>query len=170
MVLSWALISRNLLKINEEKKAYALIRQGQKVLEALEDLACPTLSVINGYTLGGGLELAMACNYRIAIKSDRPIIGLPEVQLGLHPGFGGTVRAVKIAGVRAAMKLMLTGKPIRVNVAHKNGLIERLCTDEEWQNQARSHDQSQAKTSSRARGRKNIEPLFLKRLYCQNIN
>jgi 3-hydroxyacyl-CoA dehydrogenase/enoyl-CoA hydratase/3-hydroxybutyryl-CoA epimerase len=149
-------------KINEEKKAYALIRQGQKVLDALEDLACPTLSVINGYTLGGGLELAMACNYRIAIKSDRPIIGLPEVQLGLHPGFGGTVRAVKIAGVRAAMKLMLTGKPIRVNVAHKNGLIDRLCTDEEWQNQARSMIKAKPKQATAPVVEKILNLFFLR--------
>ena len=149
-------------KINEEEKAYALIRQGQKVLDALEDLACPTLSVINGYTLGGGLELAMACNYRIAIKSDRPIIGLPEVQLGLHPGFGGTVRAVKIAGVRAAMKLMLTGKPIRVNVAHKNGLIDRLCTDEEWQNQARSMIKAKPKQATAPVVEKILNLFFLR--------
>ena len=135
-------------KINAEEEAYTLIRQGQKVLDALEALACPTLSVINGYTLGGGLELAMACNYRIAINSDKPIIGLPEVQLGLHPGFGGTVRAVKIAGVRAAMKLMLTGKPIRVKAAKNNGLVDRLCSDEEWQNQARAMIKSKPKQTT----------------------
>jgi 3-hydroxyacyl-CoA dehydrogenase/enoyl-CoA hydratase/3-hydroxybutyryl-CoA epimerase len=135
-------------KINDEDEAYTLIRQGQQVLDALEALPCPTLSVINGYTLGGGLELAMACDYRIAINSDKPIIGLPEVQLGLHPGFGGTVRAVKITGVRAAMKLMLTGKPIRVKAAQKNGLIDQLCSDEEWQNQARSIIKSKPKKVS----------------------
>ena len=135
-------------KINDEDEAYTLIRQGQQVLDALEALPCPTLSVINGYTLGGGLELAMACDYRIAINSDKPIIGLPEVQLGLHPGFGGTVRAVKITGVRAAMKLMLTGKPIRVKAAQKNGLIDQLCSDEEWQNQARSIIKSKPKKAS----------------------
>ena len=149
-------------KINEEEKAYALIRQGQKVLDALEALACPTLSVINGHTLGGGLELAMACNYRIAIKSDKPIIGLPEVQLGLHPGFGGTVRAVKIAGVRPAMKLMLTGKPIRVKAALKNGLIDRLCNDEEWQNQARSMIKAKPKQTTAPLIEKILNLFFLR--------
>ena len=76
--------------IHDVDEAYKLIRQGQQVLDALENLNCPTVAVINGYALGGGLELAMACNYRLAYENDKPIIGLPEVQLGLHPGFGGT--------------------------------------------------------------------------------
>ena len=64
-------------------------------------------AVFNGFALGGGMELAMACTYRLAHDVGKPIIGLPEVQLGLHPGFGGTVRAVRLAGVRAGMALML---------------------------------------------------------------
>ena len=134
--------------IDDVDEAYSLIRQGQQVLDALEALSCPTVAVINGYTLGGGLELAMACNYRLAYKNDKPIIGLPEVQLGLHPGFGGTVRAVRLVGVRAAMKLMLTGKSIRVSAARKIGLVDRLCNPEEWQNQARELVNIQPKLST----------------------
>ena len=134
--------------IHDVDEAYKLIRQGQQVLDALENLNCPTVAVINGYALGGGLELAMACNYRLAYENDKPIIGLPEVQLGLHPGFGGTVRAVRLTGVRAAMKLMLTGKPIRVSSAYKNRLIDRLCNSEEWQNQARELIKTQPTRSS----------------------
>jgi len=124
--------------MSSEDQSYKLIRQGQKIVDDLESLQCPTVSVINGYALGGGLELAMACDYRIAIKSEKPIIGLPEVKLGLHPGFGGTIRTIRISGVRPAMKLMLTGKSINVKSAHKIKLIDKIINAEDWQNQARS--------------------------------
>jgi 3-hydroxyacyl-CoA dehydrogenase/enoyl-CoA hydratase/3-hydroxybutyryl-CoA epimerase len=94
--------------IESADQAYELIRLGQQVFDRLAALRCPTVAVINGFALGGGLELALACDYRLALHHKKPVIGLPEVQLGLHPGFGGTVRAVQIAGVRAAMQLMLT--------------------------------------------------------------
>jgi 3-hydroxyacyl-CoA dehydrogenase/enoyl-CoA hydratase/3-hydroxybutyryl-CoA epimerase len=103
--------------IESADQAYELIRLGQQVFDRLAALRCPTVAVINGFALGGGLELALACDYRLALHNKKPVIGLPEVQLGLHPGFGGTVRAVQIAGVRAAMQLMLTGKPIMAEPA-----------------------------------------------------
>ena len=113
--------------IDDPEEAYVLIRLGQQVLDRLAALSCPTVAVINGFALGGGLELAMACDYRVAHKQGKPVLGLPEVQLGLHPGFGGTIRAVRIVGVRAAMQLMLTGKPITVSKARRQGLVDRLC-------------------------------------------
>jgi 3-hydroxyacyl-CoA dehydrogenase/enoyl-CoA hydratase/3-hydroxybutyryl-CoA epimerase len=85
--------------IESADQAYELIRLGQQVFDRLAALRCPTVAVINGFALGGGLELALACDYRLALHNKKPVIGLPEVQLGLHPGFGGTVRAVQIAGV-----------------------------------------------------------------------
>lgn len=123
-------------KISTPDEAYDLIRLGQQVLDQVEALPCPTVSVINGFALGGGLELAMACDYRIAVENDRPILGLPEVQLGIHPGFGGTVRAVQICGVREAMQLMLTGKPIRITKGRKIGLIDRVASTENWRDTA----------------------------------
>ncbi|MDJ0938935.1 MAG: 3-hydroxyacyl-CoA dehydrogenase NAD-binding domain-containing protein [Woeseiaceae bacterium] len=123
-------------KIENPDQAYDLIRLGQKVLDRLEALSCPTVAVINGFALGGGLELAMACDYRIAWKSDRKILGLPEVQLGIHPGFGGTVRAVRIAGVRPAMQLMLTGKSIDAAKGRRIGLIDAICPQEQWRDKA----------------------------------
>lgn len=81
--------------------------------------------------------MAMACTYRIALENPKPVIGLPEVQLGLHPGFGGTVRSVRIAGVRAAMQLMLTGKSIRVEKACVQGFVDRIVTPENWKQAAR---------------------------------
>jgi 3-hydroxyacyl-CoA dehydrogenase / enoyl-CoA hydratase / 3-hydroxybutyryl-CoA epimerase len=124
--------------IETPEQGYALIRLGQQVLDTLAGLACPTVAVINGFALGGGLELAMACDYRIALDNDKPIIGLPEVQLGIHPGFGGTVRAVHICGVRAAMQLMLTGKPITASKALSQGLVNKITTDDNWRADATS--------------------------------
>jgi 3-hydroxyacyl-CoA dehydrogenase/enoyl-CoA hydratase/3-hydroxybutyryl-CoA epimerase len=123
--------------IDSAEQAYALIRIGQQVFDRLEALRCPTVAVINGFALGGGLELALACDYRLALHNKKPIIGLPEVQLGFHPGFGGTVRAVQIAGVRAAMQLMLTGKPITVEKALGQKLIDRIGSPDNWKQAAR---------------------------------
>lgn len=123
--------------IDSAEQAYELIRIGQQVFDRLEALRCPTVAVINGFALGGGLELALACDYRLALHNKKPIIGLPEVQLGLHPGFGGTVRAVQIAGVRAAMQLMLTGKPITVEKALRQKLVDRIGSPDNWKQAAR---------------------------------
>ncbi|MEM9403610.1 MAG: 3-hydroxyacyl-CoA dehydrogenase NAD-binding domain-containing protein [Pseudomonadota bacterium] len=124
-------------KISNPDEAYALIRMGQQVLDKLEDLPCPTVAAINGFALGGGLELAMACDYRLAFSGDRKAFGLPEVQLGIHPGFGGTVRAVQIMGVRPAMQLMLTGAPINAVKARKLGLVDRIASDDNWRQAAK---------------------------------
>ena len=123
--------------IESAEQAYGLIRLGQQVMDRLEAIQCPSVAAINGFALGGGLELAMACDYRLALPNEKPILGLPEVQLGLHPGFGGTVRAVQIMGVRAAMPLMLTGKPITVSKAIRQGLIDRIAAIDNWRQAAK---------------------------------
>jgi len=123
--------------ITSPDEAYELIRLGQQLLDKLEALRCPTIAVINGFALGGGLELAMACDYRLAFAGEKRVLGLPEVQLGLHPGFGGTVRAVHLCGVQSAMQLMLTGKPITVDKGRKIGLIDRIIAEDDWQNTAK---------------------------------
>lgn len=125
-------------RIENAEQAYDLIRLGQKVLDRLEGLPVPTVAVIAGFALGGGLELAMACDYRVAIDSDKKILGLPEVQLGIHPGFGGTVRTVRIAGVRPAMQLMLAGNPINVSKGRKIGLVDKVVGDDAWRDAATS--------------------------------
>ena len=137
-------------KIKSAEKAYELIRLGQQVLERLETLQCPTVAVINGFALGGGLELALACDYRLVLRNNKPILGMPEVKLGLHPGFGGTVRAVQVIGVRAAMQLMLTGKAIRANKAIRQGLIDQLTVPDNWRQAAKEFIYSQ-KSKSRAK-------------------
>jgi 3-hydroxyacyl-CoA dehydrogenase/enoyl-CoA hydratase/3-hydroxybutyryl-CoA epimerase len=123
--------------IDSVEKAYELIRLGQHVMTRVEYLRCPTVAAINGFALGGGLELAMACDYRLVLQNKKPILGLPEVQLGIHPGFGGTVRAVQIMGVRAAMQLMLTGKPITASKAIRQGLIDRIAAPDNWRQAAK---------------------------------
>jgi 3-hydroxyacyl-CoA dehydrogenase/enoyl-CoA hydratase/3-hydroxybutyryl-CoA epimerase len=125
-------------QLTDEATGYTLTRRGQKVFDRLEALPCPTVAAIHGFALGGGLELALACHYRIGAADGRLSLGLPEVQLGLHPGFGGTVRTVRLVGVRPAMELMLTGKPVRADKAVRIGLVDRLVPEEQLREAARA--------------------------------
>ncbi len=129
---------REFTALTDTDAAYALIRRGQQVLDRLAALPCPSVAAIHGFALGGGLELALACRYRVAVGDERLSLGLPEVQLGIHPGFGGTVRSVQLAGVRAAMQLMLTGKPLRAADARRAGLVDRLVPESELRAAARA--------------------------------
>ncbi|HVY22801.1 MAG TPA: 3-hydroxyacyl-CoA dehydrogenase NAD-binding domain-containing protein [Steroidobacteraceae bacterium] len=106
--------------------AYAMIRRGQKILDRLAALPCPTVAAIHGFALGGGMELALACRYRVAASDGKTSLGLPEIQLGIHPGFGGTIRAVQLVGVAAAMDMILTGRNVRADKALQLGLVDRL--------------------------------------------
>jgi 3-hydroxyacyl-CoA dehydrogenase / enoyl-CoA hydratase / 3-hydroxybutyryl-CoA epimerase len=117
---------REFTRFGSEADALEHIRTGQRVCAQLEALACPTVAALHGFALGGGLELALACRYRVAVGDARLALGLPEVQLGIHPGFGGTVRSVRLLGVRPAMSLMLTGRPVRAERALRIGLVDRL--------------------------------------------
>jgi 3-hydroxyacyl-CoA dehydrogenase/enoyl-CoA hydratase/3-hydroxybutyryl-CoA epimerase len=112
--------------ITNVEEGFRLIHAGQEVLNRLEALRCPTVAAIHGFALGGGLELALACRYRVAVNDEKLSLGLPEVQLGIHPGFGGTIRSVRLIGVRAAMEMMLTGKPLRADKALRLGLVDKL--------------------------------------------
>lgn len=117
--------------------ARELVSAGQRVLDRLQALPCPTVAAIQGFALGGGLELALACRYRVAVADDRLALAFPEVQLGIHPGFGGTVRSVRLIGARAALDMMLTGRTIRVDKALKLGLVDRLVSATELDSAAR---------------------------------
>jgi 3-hydroxyacyl-CoA dehydrogenase/enoyl-CoA hydratase/3-hydroxybutyryl-CoA epimerase len=117
--------------------AYEVTRQGQLLFDRIESLGCPTVAALNGFTMGGGLELAMSFDYRVGLAGTKKVLGLPEVKLGLHPGFGGTVRAVQICGVRPAMQIMLTGNPITVEKGRRIGLIDRIATEDNWRQAAR---------------------------------
>lgn len=108
------------------EEAVPFIRAAHAVLDRLERLPFPTVAAINGYCLGGGLELAMACRHRVCNDDPKTVLGLPEVMLGIHPGFGGTVRAVRLIGVTAAMDLTLTGRNLRPGQALGIGLVDRV--------------------------------------------
>ncbi len=109
--------------------ALKFIAQGQDTFDALAALPCPTIALIKGFCLGGGLELALACKYRIADDSANTKLGLPEVRLGIHPGFGGTVRLPPLIGAPAAMDLMLTGRTVIAKVAQRMGLVDYAVPD-----------------------------------------
>jgi 3-hydroxyacyl-CoA dehydrogenase/enoyl-CoA hydratase/3-hydroxybutyryl-CoA epimerase len=117
---------KEFLQIRTPEEGYGLVRAGQTVLQALEDLPCPSVAALHGFALGGGLELALACTYRVAADDASLSLGLPEVLLGLHPGFGGTVRTVQLIGVRPALDLMLKGRPYKGARALALGLIDEL--------------------------------------------
>jgi 3-hydroxyacyl-CoA dehydrogenase / enoyl-CoA hydratase / 3-hydroxybutyryl-CoA epimerase len=118
--------------VDSPQRAYEVTRLGQQIFDKIESMPFPTVVAINGFAMGGGLELAMAFDYRLALDSDKKILGLPEVKLGLHPGFGGTVRSVQICGVRPAMQLMLTGNPITADKGRRIGLIDRIVSENDW--------------------------------------
>ncbi len=102
------------------------IRHGQRVFQDLASLPCPTVAAVHGNCLGGGTELALACTMRVASSDSATRIGLPEVQLGIHPGWGGTARLPRLIGTPEAMKMMLTGAPARASKALRLGLVDKL--------------------------------------------
>ena len=123
--------------VTDAAEGARLAKQGQDVLARLEALPMPTVAVIDGFALGGGLELALACRYRVAVRGYDRNIGLPEVQLGIHPGFGGTVRLVRLLGAPRALDLMLTGRSLSPVEAHKVGLVDRLAERDDLDRVAR---------------------------------
>src|SRR5580658_5939868 len=100
------------------------LTRGHAVLDRLDRLPLPTIAVIHGYCLGGGLEVALACDFRIAI--DGASFGFPEVLLGLHPGLGGTVRLPRLIDPLKAMTMMLTGRSERARGARRLGLVDAV--------------------------------------------
>ena len=129
---------REFAQVRTPEEALPFVRAAHAILERLERLPCPTIAAINGYCLGGGLELALACRYRVCVDNPKTVLGFPEVMLGIHPGFGGTVRSVRLIGVTAAMDLMLTGRNIRPDKALALGLVDRLAPAAELRTVARS--------------------------------
>jgi len=118
-------------RIESESEACEMMTRAHTLLAEFETLPCTTVAMINGFALGGGLELALACDARVVAAGTRPTLGFPEVQLGLHPGFGGTVRCVRLIGVMQAMPLMLTGKSVRPGKALKLGLVDQVVAPED---------------------------------------
>lgn len=102
------------------------IRRGQTVFQKLAELPCPTVAAIHGHCLGGGTELALACRYRVASSDASTRIGLPETQLGIFPGWGGSARLPQLVGAPAAMDMMLTGRTLSASAARGIGLVDKV--------------------------------------------
>lgn len=113
-------------KITEVQDGQNKAKTGQDLFNKIEDLKTPTIALIDGVALGGGCELALACLYRVATFNEKVSIGLPEVNLGFVPGFGGTYRLPRIVGLSEGLKLILTAKPVDAQKALKIGLVDRL--------------------------------------------
>ncbi len=106
----------------DESEVYAKL--GQELTATVENVTKPTIAAVNGYALGGGCELAMSCDIRIA--SDNAKIGQPEVTIGIPPGWGGTQRLMRIVGIAKAKELVFTGKPVNANTAKEIGLVNHV--------------------------------------------
>jgi enoyl-CoA hydratase len=109
-------------------QAQAFSRTGQRLMSLIERLGKPVIARIQGFALGGGMELAMACHLRVA--SEKAKFGQPEINLGLIPGFGGTQRLLRLAGRSAALELCLTGTTIGAQRAHELGIVTRVVAPE----------------------------------------
>ncbi|MEO8563606.1 MAG: fatty acid oxidation complex subunit alpha FadJ [bacterium] len=114
------------LSLSSSSEAEALIRGGQALLARLETLRVPVVAAIHGACLGGGLETALACRYRIATDHPKTVLALPEVQLGIMPSAGGTQRLPRLIGLQRALDMILTGRNIRAKKAYQMGLVDEL--------------------------------------------
>ena len=112
------------LEVTNTQEALIMIKRGQKLFSRIEALPCPTIAMIEGFCMGGGTELALACDYRLALDDDRTRIGLPEVKLGIHPAYGGVVRATAIINPLKSLEMMLTGRALRARQAKSMGLVD----------------------------------------------
>ncbi len=112
--------------LENRQQAQAFLDRGHALMNKLEAMPCPTVSMIHGICFGGGTELSLACDYMIASDHPKTRIGLPEIKLGIHPGYGGTARAVERCGPLAAMGIMLTGRALNARAAGKIRLVDEI--------------------------------------------
>jgi len=120
---------REFEKITDALQATELARNAQRVFAQLAALPFPSVALIHGYCLGGGLELALACTYRVAHEDAATRLGLPEVRLGIHPGFAGTLRLPALIGDLPALDLMLTGRSVSAREARRWGLVDEVAPE-----------------------------------------
>ena len=115
---------KEFLELDDISQSQPFLDRGHEIMDKLEALPCPTVSMVKGMCLGGGMELSLACNYIVASDDSSTRLGLPEIKLGIHPGYGGTVRSIQRCGPLPAMDIMLTGRAIPSRTAKKIGLID----------------------------------------------
>ncbi len=124
-------------RLDDPQAAERFILRVHEIFQRLESMAFPTVAMIHGYCLGGGLELALACDYRVARDDPGTRIGFPEVRLGIFPGFGGTVRALRALGPLQALPLMLSGRTLDGRRARRLGLVDEAVPERQLRNVAR---------------------------------
>jgi enoyl-CoA hydratase/carnithine racemase len=110
-------------------QAYEYLRRGQRILSKIEKLKYITCAAIDGYALGGGFELALACTFRIATKKSK--VGLPEINLGIIPGYGGTQRLTRLVGPQKAKRFIMSGEFISADKAFELGILDDICETRE---------------------------------------
>ncbi|MGH7657790.1 MAG: 3-hydroxyacyl-CoA dehydrogenase NAD-binding domain-containing protein, partial [Gemmatimonadales bacterium] len=113
-------------RLETQAEAEALSREGQRIMDRVDHFPKPFVAAIHGTCLGGGLELSLACDYRVATDHRKTVLGLPEIQLGLLPGAGGCQRLPRLIGLRAALDIILQGKSERAGKARRLGLVDEL--------------------------------------------
>lgn len=120
---------RDLMKMTTPEGAKQIVDSGQEIINLIESLGKPVIALINGWCLGGGNELSMACTYRIA--GENAVFGQPEIKLGIIPGLGGTQRLPRLVGLKEATKLLLSGEQIKAQKAKEIGLVDEVFKPEE---------------------------------------
>ena len=128
---------KSFIGMSDSGEAESLMLKAHDIFNRAEALPFPTVAMIKGFCLGGGTELALAFNYRVACDDPGTRIGLPEVKLGIFPGFGGTVRSIRRMGPMAAMGMMLSGRVLRGRAAKKTGLVDALVPERHLRRAAR---------------------------------
>lgn len=155
--------------LKNEEEAFELVRQAQLVFDRLENLKMPTVAMIDGFCLGGGLELVLACRYRVVEDSAKTQLGAPEVKLGLHPGFGGTVRLPKVIGVLPAMSMNLSGHSITPAQAGKNGLADAVVPKRDLERAARYYALSKPRRRQPSLFQRLLEIAFIRPLVATGL-
>ncbi len=117
---------KEFLQVSNKQEALIMIKRGQNVFSRIESLSCPTVVMIEGFCMGGGTELALACDYRVALDDSSTKIGLPEIKLGIHPAFGGVVRSTAIINPLKSLEMMLTGRALSARQAKSIGLVDQV--------------------------------------------
>ncbi len=129
---------REFTQLENHDQALSAIQRGQAVFDRLAALPFPSVALIHGFCLGGGLEMALACRYRVARDDPGTRLGLPEVRLGIHPGFGGSVRLTPLVGALHAMDLMLSGRTVDGRTARRMGFVDHAVPERHLHTAARA--------------------------------